>query len=107
MPSKGSAHRAIVKGLPISASWQDLKVPPRLLLLLSLPLALPGLKAMFVDPPLRSVTSLHDCALQLLLYGQRAVAVLKGFVCHMGILPQVTQTDYTNGFQKLYSLFLC
>jgi arginine/serine-rich splicing factor 1/9 len=25
MPSKGSAHRAIVKGLPISASWQDLK----------------------------------------------------------------------------------
>ena len=28
MPSKGSAHRAIVKGLPISASWQDLKVRP-------------------------------------------------------------------------------
>ncbi len=27
MPSKGSAHRAIVKNLPISASWQDLKVP--------------------------------------------------------------------------------
>ncbi len=30
MPSKGSAHRAIVKGLPISASWQDLKVGYRL-----------------------------------------------------------------------------
>ena len=26
MPSRGSQWRAIVKGLPISASWQDLKV---------------------------------------------------------------------------------
>ena len=25
--SKGSAHRVLVKGLPMSASWQDLKVP--------------------------------------------------------------------------------
>ena len=24
--SKGSAHRVLVKGLPMSASWQDLKV---------------------------------------------------------------------------------
>ena len=29
--SKGSAHRVLVKGLPMSASWQDLKVrAPRL-----------------------------------------------------------------------------
>ena len=38
--SKGSAHRVLVKGLPMSASWQDLKVhAPDLLL--SQPLHLP------------------------------------------------------------------
>ena len=28
--AKGSAHRVMVKGLPMSASWQDLKVWPAL-----------------------------------------------------------------------------
>lgn len=37
--SKGSAYRALVKGLPASASWQDLKVRPYLLIFwMSLPI---------------------------------------------------------------------